>query len=216
MFFLVRVVEFGIKLSGCLHTRSFSHKVRIARSAKTFKSVYLVLFTNKTSNTSNYLKQPKLSIMAIFKPAPAFENISGALTKINKKSPHAADQKMVLAQHRVAPTKTKNGCNRLYLRGLESVTRSDAFDTCQRQRAGTAFAVRADLAASDCAHEDHLSDLRDGLCRFQGAERPPQRRAYLPQLSVESGQGEPVKATKSPANASIGIGFGFRLSTFNY
>ena len=199
MFFLVRVVEFGIKLSGCLHTRSFSHKVRIARSAKTFKSVYLVLFTNKTSNTSNYLKQPKLSIMAIFKPAPAFENISGALTKINKKSPHAADQKMVLAQHRVAPTKTKNGCNRLYLRGLESVTRS-----------------RADLAASDCAHEDHLSDLRDGLCRFQGAERPPQRRAYLPQLSVESGQGEPVKATKSPANASIGIGFGFRLSTFNY
>ncbi|MBQ6724862.1 MAG: hypothetical protein IJQ84_10190, partial [Paludibacteraceae bacterium] len=46
-----------------------------------------------------------------------------ALTKINKKSPHAADQKMVLATHRVAPT-TSGNCSRLYLRGLSSVTRT--------------------------------------------------------------------------------------------
>ena len=52
-----------------------------------------------------------------------FETVSGALTKINKKSPHAADQKMVLATHRTAPTTSKD-CSRIYLRGLSSVTRT--------------------------------------------------------------------------------------------
>lgn len=55
--------------------------------------------------------------------APMFETVSGALNKINKKSPHAADQKMVLTTHRVAPT-TSPDCSRVYLRGLSSVTRS--------------------------------------------------------------------------------------------
>ena len=49
-----------------------------------------------------------------------FEVVSGALTKINKKSPHAADQKMVLTTHRVAPTTSKN-CSRVYLRDLSSI-----------------------------------------------------------------------------------------------
>ena len=55
--------------------------------------------------------------------APMFETVSGALNKINKKSPHAADQKMVLTTHRVAPTTSKD-CSRVYLRDLNSVTRS--------------------------------------------------------------------------------------------
>ena len=55
--------------------------------------------------------------------APMFETVSGALNKINKKSPHAADQKMVLTTHRVAPT-TSPDCSRVYLRDLNSVTRS--------------------------------------------------------------------------------------------
>ena len=55
--------------------------------------------------------------------APGIETVSGALTKINKKSQHAADQQMLLATHRVAAT-TSTDCNRLYLRGLSSVTRS--------------------------------------------------------------------------------------------
>ena len=46
---------------------------------------------------------------------PMFETVSGALNKINKKSPHASDQKMVLTTHRVAPTTNPN-CNRLFLR----------------------------------------------------------------------------------------------------
>ena len=62
--------------------------------------------------------------MAKAKYAPMFETVSGALNKINKKSPHAADQKMVLATHRVAPTQTQGGCSRVYLRDLESVSRS--------------------------------------------------------------------------------------------
>ena len=55
--------------------------------------------------------------------APMFETVSGALNKINKKSPHAADQKMVLTTHRKAPS-TSTDCCRVYLRGLSSVTRS--------------------------------------------------------------------------------------------
>jgi hypothetical protein len=55
--------------------------------------------------------------------APMFETVSGALNKIDKKSPHAADQKMVLTTHRKAPT-TSPDCSRVYLRGLSSVTRS--------------------------------------------------------------------------------------------
>ena len=55
--------------------------------------------------------------------APMFETVSGALNKINKKSPHAQDQKMVLTTHRKAPT-TSPDCSRVYLRGLNSVTRT--------------------------------------------------------------------------------------------
>lgn len=55
--------------------------------------------------------------------ANMFETVSGALNKINKKSPHAGDQKMVLATHRKAPT-TSPDCSRVYLRGLSSVSRS--------------------------------------------------------------------------------------------
>ena len=77
-----------------------------------------------------------------------FEAVSGALTKINKKSPHAADQKMVLATHRVAPTTSKN-CLRVYLRDLDSITRSTpvkASEIQQRSRFGSiAAAVNARL-----------------------------------------------------------------------
>ncbi len=53
----------------------------------------------------------------------AVKTVSGALVKINKKSQHAADQKMVLATHRKAAT-TSTCCSRLYLRGLSAVSRS--------------------------------------------------------------------------------------------
>ena len=61
--------------------------------------------------------------MAKAEYADLVKTVSGALTKINKKSPHAADQKMVLATHRVAATTSPN-CSRIYLRGLSAVSRS--------------------------------------------------------------------------------------------
>jgi len=64
--------------------------------------------------------------MAKVEWADAIKTVSGALVKINKKSPHAADQKMVLGTHRTAPT-TSDACSRIYLRGLSSVTRSTPF-----------------------------------------------------------------------------------------
>ena len=60
--------------------------------------------------------------------APMFETVSGALNKINKKSPHAADQKMVLTTHRKAPT-TSPDCSRVYLRDLNSITRTTPVTT---------------------------------------------------------------------------------------
>ena len=58
--------------------------------------------------------------MAVVEYADAIKTVSGALTKINKKSPHAKDQKMVLGTHRKAATTNPN-CTRLYLRGLSSI-----------------------------------------------------------------------------------------------
>jgi len=61
--------------------------------------------------------------MANVQWADAIKTVSGALTKINKKSQHAGDQKMILATHRKAATTNPN-CSRLYMRGLSSITRS--------------------------------------------------------------------------------------------
>ena len=84
--------------------------------------------------------------MAKVEYADAIKVVSGALTKINKKSPHAQDQKMVLATHRVAATSNPN-CSRLYLRGLSAVSRTSlpsANELLVRQRFA---AVRAAVAA---------------------------------------------------------------------
>ena len=66
--------------------------------------------------------------MAKVEYADAIKTVSGALTKINKKSPHAGDQKMILATHRVAPTQSPD-CSRIYFRGLSSVTRTTPVTT---------------------------------------------------------------------------------------
>ncbi len=76
----------------------------------------------------------------------AVKTVSGALTKINKKSQHAADQKMILATHRVAATTSPN-CSRLSVRGLSAVTRStvpQAKELAARSRfASVSAAVKA-------------------------------------------------------------------------
>ena len=85
--------------------------------------------------------------------APGISTVSGALQKINKKSPHAADQQMLLATHRKAAT-TSTDCNRLYLRGLSAVTRSTPVtsdERAQRTRFG-AIAKAVNTRRKDLAH----------------------------------------------------------------
>lgn len=83
--------------------------------------------------------------------APMFETVSGALNKINKKSPHAADQKMVLTTHRVAPT-TSPDCSRVYLRGLSSVSRTSSPSADE-------LAVRSKFSAVSAAVNTRLHDV---------------------------------------------------------
>ena len=110
--------------------------------------------------------------MAKVEWADAIKTVSGALTKINKKSAHAADQKMVLGTHRKAPT-TSTKCSNLYLRGLSSITRTTPVtsdETLARQRFGAivrAVAVRrknlstiaADTAAFNAQKETGYKTL---------------------------------------------------------
>ena len=84
--------------------------------------------------------------MAKVEYADALKTVSGALTKINKKSQHAADQKMVLATHRVAPTQNPN-CSRLYLRGLNSISRSTPVTTEETRIRNRFSAVAAAVSA---------------------------------------------------------------------
>ena len=83
--------------------------------------------------------------MAVVQYADAIKTVSGALTKINKKSAHAGDQKMVLATHRVAESTNPN-CSRLYIRGLSSVTRSTAVSARELEIRGKFEAVAKAVA----------------------------------------------------------------------
>ena len=102
--------------------------------------------------------------------SPGIDSVSGALNKINKKSPHAGDQKMVLATHRKAPT-TSPDCSRVYLRDLNSVTRSTPVTakevTIRTKFAAVSAAVNTRLhdtnqQAADLAAFNLQKDLANG------------------------------------------------------
>ena len=122
--------------------------------------------------------------MAVAVYADVVSSLSGALTKINKKSPHAVDQKMVLATHRTAPTSQVGKCNRMYLRGLNSVTRStpvSADETALR----TKFAA---VSAAVNARMKDLTKIADDLVAFNAQKNSANgkitMRSYL--WSLES------------------------------
>ena len=116
--------------------------------------------------------------MAKVEYADAIKTVSGALTKINKKSPHAADQKMVLATHRVAPT-TSPDCSRLYIRGLSAVSRSTQPTTKELAVRARFAAVRAMVAerADDLQHIS--SDQAAFIAQKDTAGGKKTMRAYL-------------------------------------
>ena len=93
--------------------------------------------------------------------APGIETVSGALTKINKKSQHAADQQMLLATHRKAAT-TSTDCNRLYMRGLSSVTRSTPVSSDERAQRARFSAI----AKAVNARRKDLSHVAEDLAAF--------------------------------------------------
>jgi len=108
----------------------------------------------------------------------AVKTVSGALTKINKKSQHAADQKMILATHRVAATTSPN-CSRLYVRGLSAVTRStvpQAKELAARSRfASVAAAVKA--RSKDLMQQ--ATDITNFLAQKDTAGGKKTMKAYL-------------------------------------
>ena len=116
--------------------------------------------------------------MAKVEYADAIKTVSGALTKINKKSQHAADQKMVLATHRVAPTQNPN-CSRLYLRGLNSISRSTPV-TSEETRIRNRFSA---VAAAVAARAKDLMKISTDQAAFAAQKDAPNgkktMRAFL-------------------------------------
>ena len=123
--------------------------------------------------------------MAKVEYADAIKTVSGALTKINKKSQHAADQKMVLATHRVAPTQNPN-CSRLYLRGLNSISRSTPVTT-EETRIRNRFSA---VAAAVAARAKDLMKISADQAAFAAQKDAPNgkktMRAFLWKLEKEA------------------------------
>ena len=123
--------------------------------------------------------------MAKVEYADAIKTVSGALTKINKKSQHAADQKMVLATHRVAPTQNPN-CSRLYLRGLNSISRSTPVTT-EETRIRNRF---ASIAAAVSARSKDLMKISADQAAFAAQKDAPNgkktMKAFLWKLEKEA------------------------------
>ena len=100
--------------------------------------------------------------MAVVEWADAIKTVSGALTRINKKSQHARDQKMILGTHRKAATTNPN-CTRLYLRGLSAITRStpvSAEETAHRSKFGA-------ICAAVAARRKDLSKISQDNANFK-------------------------------------------------
>ena len=111
--------------------------------------------------------------MAKVEYADAIKTVSGALTKINKKSEHAADQKMVLATHRTAPTTSKT-CSRLYLRGLSAVSRSTPV-TADEITARNRFAA---IVRAVAARRRNVSQMVTDRANFQAQKDTGYKTIY--------------------------------------
>lgn len=122
--------------------------------------------------------------MAVAVYADLVSNLSGALTKINKKSPHAVDQKMVLATHRNAPTSQIGKCNRMYLRGLNSVTRSTPVTQEETEHRAKFAAVSAAVNARIKDTSKQAADLAAFNAQKNTANGKITMRSYL--WSLES------------------------------
>ena len=117
--------------------------------------------------------------MAVAVYADVVSSLSGALTKINKKSPHAVDQKMVLTTHRVAPTSQVGKCNRMYLRGLNSVTRSTPVSETETEHRSKFAVVSAAVNARMKDASKQAADLAAFNAQKNDKGGKPTMRTYL-------------------------------------
>jgi len=124
--------------------------------------------------------------MAVAVYADVVSSLSGALTKINKKSPHAVDQKMVLATHRTAPTSQVGKCNRMYLRGLNSVTRSTAVGADEIEHRTKFAAVSAAVNARLKDSSKQAADLAAFNAQKNSANGKITMRSFLWTLESEA------------------------------
>lgn len=124
--------------------------------------------------------------MAVAVYADIISNLSGALTKINKKSPHAVDQKMVLATHRTAPTSQIGKCNRMYLRGLNSVTRSTPVSAEETEHRTKFAAVSAAVNTRMKDTTKQAADLAAFNAQKDSANGKITMRSYLWALESEA------------------------------
>lgn len=124
--------------------------------------------------------------MAVAVYADVVSSLSGALTKINKKSPHAVDQKMVLATHRNAPTSQVGKCNRMYLRGLNSVTRSTPVTQEETEHRTKFAAVSAAVNARIKDTSKQAADLAAFNAQKNSANGKITMRSYLWALESEA------------------------------
>ena len=116
--------------------------------------------------------------MAHVEYADAIKVVSGALTRINKKSQHAADQKMVLATHRKAATTNPN-CQHLYIRGLSSVSRTSPLSTKELQARNRFRAVAAMVKERAADLMAITQDQVDFLAQRDAANGKKTMKAYL-------------------------------------
>ena len=121
--------------------------------------------------------------MAKAEYADMIKTVSGALTKINKKSPHAADQKMVLATHRVAETTNPN-CSRIYIRGLQSVTRKSLPSTDELLNRARFQTVAAAVRARAKDLSKITQDQQDFAAQKDLANGKKTMKAYLWSLEL--------------------------------
>lgn len=103
----------------------------------------------------------------------AIEVVSGALTKINKDSQHAYDQRMILGTHRVAPS-TSKACSKLYFRTLENInfqpSQTEAAITIRNRFTAASQAIKVrkrDLTALTYDQQGFLA-IRDELKNSYG------------------------------------------------
>ena len=106
--------------------------------------------------------------------APGISTVSGALAKINKKSPHAADMQMLLATHRTAATSNVGACNRLYLRGIEAVTRKTPV-TSDETLARTRFAA---IVRAVQTRKKNLSVVATDVANFKAQKETGYKTLY--------------------------------------